>query len=74
MVTIVTIVTMVTSYHIICNYLHLHTDEKTVSMYREIMEDVPMKYKLPRQVKTCTKTLENFVNKMKNLAKEWLVI
>jgi len=40
-------------------------------MYREIMEDVPMKYKLPRQVKTCTKTLENFVNKMKNLAKEW---
>ena len=42
-------------------------------MYREIMEDVPTKYKLPRQVKTCLKTLEKFVQKMKDLALEWLV-
>ena len=50
------------------------SDEKTtVSMYREIMEDVPMKFKVPRQVKTCIKTLEKFVQKMMDLAKEWLV-
>ena len=42
-------------------------------MYREIMEDVPAKYKLPRQVKTCLKTLEMFVQKMKDLAQDWLV-
>ena len=42
-------------------------------MYREIMEDVPMKFKVPRQVKTCIKTLEKFVQKMMDLAKEWLV-
>ena len=49
-----------------------YSDNKTtVSMYREIMEDVPTKYKLPRQVKTCLKTLEKFVQKMKDLALEW---
>eukprot|EP00116_Pleurobrachia_bachei_P004422 sb/3464684/ len=48
------------------------SDKKSVSMYREILQDVPVKCRFPSRTRTCTSTVNHFISKLRELAADHL--
>lgn len=44
------------------------SEKRSVSLYREIMQDLPVKYRLPRSAFTCTSTFSKYVSKFRDIA------